>query len=66
MTRDDVADRIAAIRRKRHDPEVAHALEDDLFQSFARHVAEAGPPDLAEVARAALTVLDIDFPRWCA
>ena len=40
--------------------------EDRLYIQFVRHVADNGPPDLAEMARAILTTRDMKFARWCA
>lgn len=42
----------------------AHSLEDALYERFVRHVAEHGPPELAEMARAVLKTKDMDFSRW--
>jgi hypothetical protein len=50
------------------DPEMAHGLEDDLFEMFIATVAvDKRTPDFLRVwAQVVLTAKDIDFPRWCA
>lgn len=73
MTVDEVLQRVEDIRAVAHDGEAAHSKEDALHVDVLRVIAEMGErsdahPDLAmaELARAALTTLDIEFARWCA
>lgn len=47
------------------DPEVAHALIDELLFAALRSIRD-GHPDPAGLARAVLTIADADFPTWFA
>lgn len=47
------------------DPEVAHAVVDELLLAVLRSIRD-GHPDPAGLATAVLTVTDANFPRWCA
>ena len=66
MEMSDISDRIKKIHEERGDPERAHDLEDSLYRDFIQHVAEHGPEDLREKAKAILKTEELDFPRWCA
>jgi hypothetical protein len=54
------------IRECAHDPERAHSMEDDLYMAVLRLIADGSLRDPAGCAAAALTSLDVDFPRLCA
>lgn len=47
------------------DPEAAHSAEDQTLVAALQMIAE-GCDDSAAVAREALRVREIDFPRWYA
>jgi hypothetical protein len=49
----------------RHDPERAHGIEDELTRGALAAIRD-GHPDPAGLARAVLTILDADYPRWFA
>jgi len=66
MDLDEVKKRVADIGFMQGDDEAAHSNEDDLHVDFIRHVAAAGTPELAEMAKEILKVCDMDFARWCA
>jgi hypothetical protein len=68
MTLDDVKAALAetADWAKEGDDEMAHREEASLREDFIRHVAEAGPPELAEMAREVLKTEEIEFSRWFA
>jgi hypothetical protein len=54
---------------KNYDPEKAHALEDELYTKFARHVASCKGWDvtgLEELAKIVLKTKRLKFPRWTA
>ena len=48
------------------DPEVAHGLEDNLYETFIKSIAKDGPDNLKKIAKKILKTKKIDFPRWCA
>jgi hypothetical protein len=65
MTVDDVRKRVAEIRARANDPEVAHAREAGLHVDVLAAIA-AGAESPRELASLALETCDIDFPRWHA
>jgi hypothetical protein len=60
-----VRDTVAEISRIRHDDEVAHVIEDRLWERALRAIA-AGAPNPAELAAEALKSADLEFNRHCA
>lgn len=66
MTLQEIKRTVKAIDDVQSDPEVAHGLEDTLFENFTRHVAKMGDDELQKMARAVLKSKKIDFPRWMA
>ncbi len=67
MTLDEIREAVAAIGRVAHDPERAHALQDDLFESVLLEIAQgSGSADPVDLAAEALKVREIQFPRWMA
>ena len=68
MTTQDIEARIAAIaeRVRDRDNESAHALEDELYVAFIRHVAQTTSPPLSDMARRVLDVHAMRFSRWYA
>ncbi len=65
MKVNDVVDRLAAIRDAAVDDE-AHQLEDQLFSDVLEAIADGTAEDPREMARLALSSLEIDFHRWYA
>lgn len=61
MTVDEVRRRVAEIREKAWDDEVAHGMEDNLWRDVLRAIAT----EKVAGAEASATE-DIDFSRWCA
>jgi hypothetical protein len=61
----EIRTRVARIEAIRHDDEVAHSMEDDLYADVLRAIAN-GAENAAELAREALRTGDIDFARWTA
>ena len=66
MTQYEVMERVAKISSVSGDDEVAHGMEDDLYEEFVRYVALAGPSVLSEIAKKVLSTKELDFARWCA
>ena len=62
MTVEDVIKRVAEIRAKAGDDEVAHGMEDQLHQDVLREIA-AGNTQAAALAREALRTEEIEFCR---
>ncbi len=46
------------------DGPTAHILEDNLYETFVKYVAEHGSSVLAAMAREVLKTKEIDFDRW--
>ena len=61
---------IENIRSVSNDPEVAHDMEDELYEAFIRHLAgmedQFGKGNIGRKARLILSTKDIKFERWCA
>lgn len=66
MTRTEIEEWIAEIRRLASDSERAHGSEDELRDRFIRSVADGTCGDPAGLAALVLTTGDIEFSRWCA
>lgn len=66
LTLSTVYDRVEAVRANSHDPEVAHTLEDTLHQDVLSAIASGSCESPRAFAEAALSTLEIKFPRWCA
>jgi len=60
-----IKERVALVELAKDDPESAHIVQDDLWYSVLVAIAE-GTENASELARAALQVIDIDYPRWHA
>ena len=65
MTPDKILDALADIRAAAGDDEVAHGLEDSLWEAVLRTIA-AGHPESQRMAQLALRTKDINFCRWRA
>lgn len=61
----DVVDRLAEIREAAVNDE-AHQLEDKLFSDVLQSIADGTAEDPREMARLAISSLEIDFHRWYA
>ncbi len=65
MTINEIQEKIDQITKESGDDETAHALEDALHQDVLRAIA-SGDDYPSELARKALTTLELEFARWCA
>lgn len=68
MTLRDVQERLAAIRAAAGDSEIAHRLQDALYEDVLAAIASGDTPNCSpgELAQDALLVQMIRFPRWMA
>lgn len=65
----EIKKRVEEIKEVKHDPEVAHALEDQLFYNFVNAIKDNDFDDLEDVVYAAeevMKVREIEFGRWHA
>ena len=60
-----VVNALAEINQEKGDDYLAHTLQDELFCQVLGAIA-AGAPEAAQMAKAALRVLDIPFTRYYA
>jgi hypothetical protein len=58
--------KVKDIEKEKDDDEVAHSLEDQLYQDFVDHIAKTGNNEQRRMARAVLRTNKIDFARLCA
>jgi hypothetical protein len=63
LNADEVRDRLAALGED--DPERGHCIADELMRC-ALHLIADGHPNPAQIARDALTITSVEFPRWMA
>jgi len=64
-----IKNRIDKIESLKHDPEVAHELEDKLFYDFVKAIKNdefCSYEDIKYLSEAILKFKDIQFPRWTA
>ncbi len=67
MTPDEARELVEKIRRAMNDDEVAHALEDELYERVLRHIFSMSTNKEAKVlAGIALETKMLEFARWCA
>lgn len=68
MTVKEVRARVEAIEQSKHDPEVAHGLEDNLYRTVLHVIGHKrlGIKEQRAIAREALKTQEIDFARWAA
>ena len=65
MTTEEIMRTIQEISRLSEDDEVAHSMEDELWENVLKAISE-GAPNAAELAAYALKTKNISFSRWCA
>lgn len=65
MNEQDIRNTLERIKDRAWDYEAAHALEDDLYLSAIRYVADGGTLTM-EMAELIPQSQDIDFPRYTA
>ena len=63
MTIEDIEKEIEHIKECRYDNEIAHILEDKLWQKALEQIAE-GDENAQEIAKAVLKTKDVSFVRW--
>ena len=66
LTAADVAGMVRNVYALRHDPEAAHAAEDELHVLVLQKIASDMCVDPRACALQALTTEEIKFDRWCA
>jgi hypothetical protein len=66
MNEHDVVERVALIRQAQDDDEMAHSMEDALYEDILRAIAAGTAENVAEMAKEALKTKDVAFARWCA
>lgn len=65
ITIDEATARVAEIQQQ-DCPESFHRMEDQLHQDVLRAIADGTAEDPCELARLALSTLDVDMERWYA
>lgn len=66
MKLDELKKRIEEIKEIKDDPENAHIKADALYIDVLQSIADNTCENAVDMAREALTVEGIDFPRWFA
>lgn len=62
----DVIDGVKEIKEEQSDPEVAHLLEDNLYEQVLTEIAFGNCSDPKSFAKEALNTKNISFRRWYA
>lgn len=62
----DVIDQVKEIKEEQSDPEVAHLLEDSLYERVLNEIAFGKCSNSKKIAKEALKTKDIPFRRWYA
>lgn len=62
----DVIDGVKEIKEEQSDPEVAHLLEDNLYEQVLNEIAFGKCSNSKKIAKEALKTKDIPFRRWYA
>ncbi len=62
----DVIDQVKEIKEEQLDPEVAHLLEDNLYEQVLKEIAFGSCSNPKFLAKEALKTKNISFRRWCA
>ena len=65
MKVEEVKARVESIENTKYDDEVAHSMEDALWQDVLEAIAK-GSQDSQALAEEALKTTKIKFARWCA
>lgn len=65
MNISDIKNRVQRIEDAQDDDEVAHALEDTLYQDFVEYIADFGNECEREMAKEILKTKYINFGRYC-
>ena len=65
MNIEDVKKRVDKIKEKITDDEIAHGMENQLWQDVLQAIAD-GVENPAELAKEALKTNEVDFCRWNA
>lgn len=60
----DVIDQVKEIKEEQSDPEVAHLLEDNLYEQVLNEIAFGSCSNPKIFAKQALKTKDISFRRW--
>ncbi len=66
MEIEDVIEQVKEIKDEELDPEVAHLLEDNLYEQVLNAIASSKCSDPKSFAKEALKTKDILFRRWYA
>lgn len=61
-----ILDGIRRINENIEDPELAHIIEDDLYEEFVRFICNNTDPPFRDYAKLLLTTKNMDFSRWYA
>lgn len=62
----DVIDGVKEIKEEQLDPEIAHLLEDSLYEQVLKEIAFGKCSNPKIFAKEALKTKNISFRRWCA
>ena len=62
----DVIEQVKEIKEEQSDPEVAHLLEDNLYEQVLNEIAFGKCSNSKKIAKEALKTKDIPFKRWYA
>jgi hypothetical protein len=63
---EDVQKIVAEIEQEAGDPEVAHRMEDELFEAVLRYIASGATSQMMAIVHAALASKEIQFSRYYA
>lgn len=66
ITVEYIQEQVEKIKRSTGDYELAHGLEDDLFEDVLTAIAEGSCEDPKACAKEAIKSTDIEFARYCA
>lgn len=68
MTKEQIQDKLNAIKALSWDHEAAHSLEDELYHDFITYISNSLKvhKDVSEMALLVLSSKKIEFPRYTA
>lgn len=66
MTVDEIRLQVALVGSLVNDPEIAHSLERNLWESVLQAIGDGHAVDPCACAKTALETLDVEFCRWFA